>query len=206
MNPTEGRLSSDDRREQILAAATRVFGERGYAGGTTDAIAREAGISQAYVVRMFGSKESLFREVAVRATERLATAFRDTIEALGPESTVPERRMALATAYARLVSDRGVLQALLHLFSLGHDESFGPLGRACFLDIYRLVRDEAGFSADEATEFFAQGMLVTILTALRMPTEVSDPAAQELLGCAMGEQKLAILAGLEAGAVSPLAR
>ena len=57
------RLTPTDRREQILEAATVVFGERGYAGGTTDAIARAAGISQAYVVRMFGSKEDLFLAV-----------------------------------------------------------------------------------------------------------------------------------------------
>ncbi|GMA35913.1 helix-turn-helix domain-containing protein [Demequina litorisediminis] len=69
------RLSADDRREQILAAASVVFGERGYAGGTTDAIAREAGISQAYVVRMFGSKERLFRATAERAALKVREAF-----------------------------------------------------------------------------------------------------------------------------------
>ena len=84
------RLSSDDRREQILDAATAVFGERGYVGGTTDAIARAAGISQAYVVRMFGSKEDLFAEVCARAGQRVADAFRASIAQFAPDATLEE--------------------------------------------------------------------------------------------------------------------
>ena len=38
----------------------------GYAGTSTDAVAREAGVSQPYVVRMFGTKLDLFLEVFVR--------------------------------------------------------------------------------------------------------------------------------------------
>jgi AcrR family transcriptional regulator len=53
------RMRSEDRRVLILEAATAVFGEQGYHGATTDAIARAAGVSQPYVVRMFGSKEAL---------------------------------------------------------------------------------------------------------------------------------------------------
>src|SRR3954452_23641811 len=58
----EPRMRAVDRRERILAAAAEVFGRRGYVGATTDQIARAAGISQPYVVRMFGSRKALFRE------------------------------------------------------------------------------------------------------------------------------------------------
>ncbi|MBN9195873.1 MAG: TetR/AcrR family transcriptional regulator, partial [Microbacterium sp.] len=57
---TSRRLSSDERREQIVRAAIAVFGARGYVGATTDEVAKAAGVSQPYVVRLFGSKESLF--------------------------------------------------------------------------------------------------------------------------------------------------
>ncbi|MDN4475215.1 helix-turn-helix domain-containing protein [Demequina sp. SYSU T00192] len=200
MNTVEGRLSSDDRREQILAAATIVFGDRGYAGGTTDAIAKQAGISQAYVVRMFGSKENLFLEVSRRATGRLRVAFRDIIAGFTGEETNLERQVALGRAYGQLVADRGILLTLLHLFGLGQDPVFGPEARGCFLDVYRIVRDEAGFSAEEATEFFARGMLNTILLALRMPDLKDDPRAFELLSSSMGEQCETILASFEAQA------
>ena len=194
MNATEGRLSSDDRREQILAAATAVFGERGYAGGTTDAIAREAGISQAYVVRMFGSKERLFLEVARRAVGRLEAGFRAAIAQFDDSHGNLERQSALGQVYGELVADRGILLSLLHLFGLGHDPVFGPEARGAFLGVYRLIREEAGFTAEEATEFFARGMLNTILLAMRMPDARADATAFELLSTSMGPQCEAILA------------
>ena len=41
------RLPAAERREQMLNAASIVFGERGYTGATTDAVAKAAGVSQA---------------------------------------------------------------------------------------------------------------------------------------------------------------
>ncbi len=72
---TPVRLTSDQRRESILEAATVVFGERGYHGATTDAIASAAGISQAYVVRMFGSKEELFIAAAAAPSNVSSRGF-----------------------------------------------------------------------------------------------------------------------------------
>lgn len=181
-------MSADDRREQILAAASVVFGERGYAGGTTDAIARQAGVSQAYVVRVFGSKENLFRETGNRAATRVQGAFRDAIAGFTDQHSVQDRRAALGMAYTNLVADRGLLLTLLHLFSLGHDPAFGPLARECFLSAYRIVRDEAGMTGDEATQFFSEGMLLTVLMAMRMPDAGDDEAARELMGCAFGDK------------------
>ncbi len=198
MSTSERRLSSDDRREQILAAATVVFGDHGYAGGTTDAIARQAGISQAYVVRMFGSKEQLFLEASRRATARLLGAFREVIAGFAGDETPVERHAALGAAYASLVADRGILLTLLHLFAQGQDPVLGREARERFLEVYRLVRDEAGFSAEDASEFFARGMLITILMAMRMPDALDDPGARELLSCTMGAQADAIIAELDA--------
>ena len=49
-------MTAEDRRELVLAAATRAFARGGYAGTSTDAVAKEAGVSQPYVVRIFGTK------------------------------------------------------------------------------------------------------------------------------------------------------
>ena len=182
------RLSAEDRREQILAAASIVFGERGYAGGTTDAIATQAGVSQAYVVRMFGGKANLFREAALRASDRVAATFRDTIAGFTGDESVADKRLALALAYANLVSDRGLLLTLMHLFALGHDATLAPLARECFLRTYRIVRDEAGMTGPEASDFVAQGMLTNVLLAMRMPDAEDEPAAMELMTCTFGDQ------------------
>ncbi|TDD64591.1 TetR/AcrR family transcriptional regulator [Jiangella aurantiaca] len=178
---TRHRLPAAERRESILAAASVVFGERGYAGATTDQIATAAGISQAYVVRTFGSKEALFVEVARRAVGRIAAAFRSAIEA--DDGRPVDRR--LGEAYLDLIADRGILLSLLHLFSLGSDPAIGPVGREGFLTVYRLVRDEAGLSPEEASHFLAEGMLINTVLALHLH-ESEDPDALELVTQACG--------------------
>src|SRR3954449_3918510 len=78
--PPVTRMSADDRRAQVLAAATRAFARTGYAGTSTDAVAREGGVSQPYVVRMFGTKLDLFLAVFDRATDRVKSAFTAVVD------------------------------------------------------------------------------------------------------------------------------
>ena len=69
------RMPAKERKALMLEAAVRVFARVGYAAATTDSIAREAGVSQAYVVRFFRSKETLFEEAATYVVEQLCRRF-----------------------------------------------------------------------------------------------------------------------------------
>jgi TetR/AcrR family transcriptional regulator len=184
--PTE-RIPAAERREQILAAASVVFGERGYSGATTDQVAKAAGISQPYVVRMFGTKENLFLEVLARALERLVASFRQIIaEPREPGDDEAELLAArLGAAYVDLIEDRGILLSLMQAFiSGGHNPVVGAKARAGFLEIYRMLRDEAGFPPDTIREFLADGMLFNTLLAIRLPDIFDeDPDAAELMRC-----------------------
>ena len=182
---TAERISSVERRESILAAASRVFGERGYVGATTDQIAQAAGISQPYVVRMFGSKEALFLEVLKRALDKLVVAFRSAIAdsaAAGESEDLLDARIGIA--YVDLIEDRGILLSLMQGFIMGHDAVIGKAARDGFLVIYRILRDEAHFEPNQIRAFLAEGMLFNTLFALRLPDEYeSDEAAKELMEC-----------------------
>ena len=68
------RLRRAERREQILAAATRAFARAGFAATTLDDIATAAGVSRAILYRHFDSKTDLYRAVLDRARARLASA------------------------------------------------------------------------------------------------------------------------------------
>lgn len=57
-----GRLSPEDRRNQILTGAITFFAERGFEGGTR-ALAKELGITQPLLYNYFPTKEDLIREV-----------------------------------------------------------------------------------------------------------------------------------------------
>jgi AcrR family transcriptional regulator len=178
-------MKAEDRRELILAAATAVFGDYGYVGATTDQVARAAEVSQPYVVRMFGTKEKLFVAVLDRALEKLLATFR---AALAESSDVPAHRR-LGLAYVGLLRERGLLLSLMHAFVLGTDPVIGHEARCGFLRVYAYIRDEAGFSPDEAQAFLAGGMLANTMIGLRMTDEYDkDELASELLQIAFPEK------------------
>jgi AcrR family transcriptional regulator len=71
--PTK-RMGRAERRDQILAAATRAFARSGFVGTGLDDIAAEAGVSRAILYRHFDTKHDLYRDVLGRVCDRLATA------------------------------------------------------------------------------------------------------------------------------------
>ena len=186
------RMASDERRVLVLEAATAVFGQRGYAGTTTDQVATAAGVSQPYVVRIFGTKEKLFLAVLHRALDTLMTAFRG---ALAEKSDVPLHDR-LGLAYADLLVDRGLLLSLMHGFVLGADPEIGKTARHGFLEVYNFLKIEAGMTPAEASDFLAHGMMLNTLVGIRMADEYdTNPDARELLETAM-PTKLGLLRGL----------
>ncbi|MEP6815608.1 MAG: TetR family transcriptional regulator [Marmoricola sp.] len=54
------RPGAPDTRAEVLAAARRLFGERGFSGTTIRAIATEANVDPALVHHYFGAKDDLF--------------------------------------------------------------------------------------------------------------------------------------------------
>ncbi|MDQ4501361.1 TetR/AcrR family transcriptional regulator [Sinomonas sp. ASV322] len=158
------RMPAAERRELILRDATAVFASNGYGGTTTDLVAQAAGVSQPYVVRMFGTKEKLFLAVLERAERILAETFRAAIP--GPDGK--ERRERMGMAYVGLIAERGLHQVLMQAFLLGGDPVVGPEARSSFLRIWRLAIDEAGMTEEDARSFIANGMLINTLVALRL--------------------------------------
>ncbi|MBE1535838.1 TetR/AcrR family transcriptional regulator [Actinomadura algeriensis] len=60
---------SSDTRERIVQAAARVFVEHGYAAGTTNRIAEEAGLSIGSLYQYFPNKDALLLELTHRHIE-----------------------------------------------------------------------------------------------------------------------------------------
>lgn len=64
--PRFRRLEPDARRDEILACAIRLFGERPYSEVSTTELAQEAGVVRGLIHHYFGTKRDLYLEV-VRA-------------------------------------------------------------------------------------------------------------------------------------------
>ncbi|MEV0716675.1 TetR/AcrR family transcriptional regulator [Asanoa sp. NPDC050611] len=268
---TRTRLTAAERSEQLIEAAITAFAKGGYAGTATDDIARLAGVSQPYVIRLFGSKQALFITVIEHVSGRIQQAFRDAAKsatthggpatpggggatdaanaapgsgataaadadpprAVTPEGgaaesaeaatgrgttpdrgatasaeaapgrgTTPDRGGAeaaaaalagdatsgrdatqgaggvpggraqladLANGFDRLLEQRYLLPVLLHGFAAANaDDEIGRVARACYGNIFDLVRGLTGTTAAEASDFIAKGMLLTVLASMRV--------------------------------------
>jgi AcrR family transcriptional regulator len=60
--PKRVHKSAEQRREEILTVATRIFAERGYQVADMQAVADAAGVGKGTVYRYFPTKEALFTE------------------------------------------------------------------------------------------------------------------------------------------------
>jgi AcrR family transcriptional regulator len=156
------RRSAEERREEIIAIAFRHFGDGGYHGTSTEAIAREAGISQPYLFRLFKTKRGLFLACTDRCFEIVTEVFRATAAA-APEG---EKLAAMGHAYEQqLLPDRtGVLfQTQAYATS---DPEIRDRVRSNFRELIRNVAAFGGVDEDETWEFFATGMLLNVTTML----------------------------------------
>lgn len=178
MSATATRMSATERRAEVLLAARHVLATRGLAA-TTDDVARAAGVSQPYVVRLFGSKQDLVLETYRAACGEVIAAF----EAV---PAGPEAGRQMGEAYIRLVADRDLLTLIMHGFSAGADEPVAELARFTLGEAFRLFRDRTGASADDARQFVAQGMLTNVLVATDALAHVGEHEGLDgLVECAL---------------------
>jgi len=171
--------TAEERRETVLQAAGRVFAARGLHGTPTMEIARAAGISQAYLFRLFPTKAELFIALVQRCNERIHSTFVEVAAAAkaSGEDVLP----AMGRAYIGLLADRELLLVQLHAFAACDDGPVRAEMRRSFARLVELVERETGADAERVREFFAHGMLLNVLAA--MWAEDSDAHwAQVLLG------------------------
>jgi AcrR family transcriptional regulator len=170
-----------ERREALIEAAFVVFAEHGFHGTPTTAVAKAAGISQAYLFRLFPTKEELYVAAVERCYEKLGATMRAGAESARSQGIEPMAGMAMA--YLGLMEDRTTLQATLQAFaaSSGGDGVVRDAVRRGYGELYELVRRLTGADEERLREFFAHGMLCTVMAGMDAPA-IGEPWAQVLLG------------------------
>lgn len=163
-----GRLHADERRADVVEAAIRAFAVGGYAGTSTEEIARLAGVSQPYLFRLFGSKQQLFLAAVSRAFEHVRSAFADAarqpIEVAGFNPVLA----SVAQRYAELLKDRTLLRLQLHAYAASSDPVIRDHVRAEFAALIAAVSALSGETPESLRDFFAQGMLMNVAAALEL--------------------------------------
>ncbi|MEW5774864.1 MAG: TetR/AcrR family transcriptional regulator [Thermodesulfobacteriota bacterium] len=123
-----------ERRAAILAAATRLFAERGYDGAPVSEIAREAGVSEAAVFRLFSTKENLlaaiFREVRETFFADMEREYR-----FRPEDPGMVAALRLVRLYCRFYEKRETAFDFVHR---NNPYQMPGVGESCREDIRRI--------------------------------------------------------------------
>lgn len=98
-------------QERVLAAARRLFGERGYVGTTVEDIAKRARVAPATVYLAFGSKRAVLIELVATAAGGPEVARLNAALLAEP---VARRRLALAAKVTRVITEGAwdVMQAI----------------------------------------------------------------------------------------------
>lgn len=73
------RLPRDERRSQLLAAASEIFVDRGYHAAGMDEIAERAGVSKPILYQHFASKLELYLAVLDRHVDNLVSGVRQAL-------------------------------------------------------------------------------------------------------------------------------
>jgi AcrR family transcriptional regulator len=151
------------RREEILAVAMEHFAEGGYHGTSTEAIAREAGISQPYLFRLFRTKRELFLASYDRACEKVGEAFRRAASGASPG----EELEAMGCAYMdELLPDRHAILMMMQGYAATADPGIQEHVRRRYGEIVSEVSELSGADPEKVWSFFATGMLLNIVAAL----------------------------------------
>jgi AcrR family transcriptional regulator len=157
--------TAEERREEILQAAERVFAARGLHGTPTMEIAKAAGISQAYLFRLFPTKAELFSALVQRCNDRIERTF---IDAAATARAAGEPVMqAMGKAYVGLLGDRHLLLNQLHAHAACDDPAIRDQMRLGFERLVELVELETDATPQEVRTFFAHGMLLNVLAAMQ---------------------------------------
>jgi len=155
------RGSADARRRDVVDAALREFAARGYWGTTVAQVGAAAGISTAYVAKLFPAKESLFTAAIDTCFARIDDALRaaaDRADADGIRDPLA-RLDALGAAYAELISDQTLLRLQVHAQSATHLESIRDALRAGLRRVAETAETRTGAEPADVQRFLAVGAL-----------------------------------------------
>jgi len=90
----------EETREQILAAAARVFARNGFHATSLDAVAEEAGFSRGAVYYNFADKDELFLELLDRRCAERAQDLREVFADTDGDVAATSRQAQLAAKHA----------------------------------------------------------------------------------------------------------
>lgn len=148
-------MTAQERRDELIEAAIAEFAQGGLTGTSTEAIARRAGISHAYLFRLLGTKRELFLAAIDRAFGRVIEVFS------GVEGS-PPTFADLGAAYQGMIEDGHELAFQFQAYAACGDPDIRERVERRYMEIFDWVRRTTGVSVDETRLFMATGLLISV--------------------------------------------
>jgi AcrR family transcriptional regulator len=182
---TTTRLTKEERRREIVEAATREFAVGGLHGTPVTTIAQRVGVSQPYLFQLFGTKKELFIAAVRRAFERTLAVFRTAAAEVGDDADTHAVLFSMGAAYHHLLSsDRSLLLMQMQAYAAGDDPEVREVVREEFLRLSRFVQSASGASDDQVRDWLAFGALMNVAAAMDLSAVDAD-WARMCVGCFM---------------------
>jgi AcrR family transcriptional regulator len=128
---TPQKLSSSERRADIVRAVRRVFAENGFHGTTTRQLAEAAGVSEALLFKHFPNKEALYSAMQLSCCDDKDPERMDRITALEPSTStlvvIMHRMVANAVGCGSKDNEDFSIHHQLMLRSMMEDGEFARL-------------------------------------------------------------------------------
>jgi len=167
MNATAVRLSAEERREEVIAAAMKEFAIGGYAGTSTQDIANRVGVSQPYLFQLFGTKRDLFIAVIQQCFRRATDQFESVAHETRKSTDDPIAILhTMGLAYCDMLADRDMLRLQMQAYAACDDPEIQRVVRAEWTALYDSVKRVSGAEADAIHVWFAEGMLMNVAAAV----------------------------------------
>ena len=168
--------TAEERRRTVVDAAITTFARTGYQATPVTAIAEEAGISSAYVFKLYAGKEALFLAALGRAFGRVVDALR-----IGADASTSKDPLvvldAMGEAYARLIGERSLLMIQVHAMSAADVPAIAAGLRAGIERVTAFAQERSGASAADVQRFIAYGQLCHLIVAIGMTADDGPWAA-----------------------------
>ena len=169
----------EDRREQIVEAALRVFAQKGFDKATNKDIAREASITAGLIYHYFKSKEELLKAALEgNAPDQLLRANPALMRDLPPEQML---RFVAQQLLNMAESERFVQLVSIYLPEMIHNPGIAPLGLPMihegvkFLADYLAAKMESGELRRTDARLTAQIFMGSIMDLVLIRQIAHDP-------------------------------
>ncbi|MEV6767836.1 TetR/AcrR family transcriptional regulator [Nocardia sp. NPDC051030] len=168
--------TSDVRREAVLDAAITEFAKTGYHGTPINTVAAAAGISSAYVFKLFPSKVELFVGALDRCFELVERSLA-TGAARVPDGDPEQILHEMGGAYAELIADNRLLMLQVHALSATDVADIADAVRRGLQRVTDYAKTRSGGTDAQVQHFMAWGQLCHLITTLGLDEHTGSWAA-----------------------------